>query len=183
MRRIALSAGHSNVKGQDRGAQGNGILEGEETVVFRDLVKLRLEKHGVKVSVDPNSSVTGDTVRLFKKYFSGSDVCIDIHFNSASSPNATGTEVIIPVKYSRYEHDLALALCQIISSTLGIKNRGFKTELQTPRKKLFWMTIPAETVLIETCFLSNLRDVQSYKANKEELANAVGDIIYYWLKK
>ena len=29
MRKIFIGAGHSNVKGKDRGAEGNGYIEGE----------------------------------------------------------------------------------------------------------------------------------------------------------
>ena len=38
MRKIFISAGHSNKQGTDRGASGNGFIEGELTVELRDLI-------------------------------------------------------------------------------------------------------------------------------------------------
>ncbi len=37
-RRLAASAGHSNVPGQDQGAADNGTIEGVETVRIRNRV-------------------------------------------------------------------------------------------------------------------------------------------------
>lgn len=177
-RRIAISAGHSNVQGQDQGAEGNGLIEGVETVKIRNRIKFHLERMGCKVSVDPDSSVTWKTVALFKKYFSARDVVIDLHLNAASSDRATGVEVLIPEKYSDFEHDLATELASEISSRLKIRNRGVKTELQTPRKKLLWMTIPAENILIEFFFISNPHDVSSYLINFDSMCVGTANIIF-----
>lgn len=183
MRRIAISAGHSNVPGQDMGAAGNNLIEGVEAVKIRNKVEQRLEQLGVKVSVDPDNSVTGATVRLFKQFFKGSDVVVDIHLNSVPSTSVTGTEVIIPDNYSDFEKALATDLSKIISSTLGIHNRGVKTEAQTARKKLLWMTIPAENILIECFFISNPSDVNSYHLYGDFMCNAIADVLYKYLQK
>jgi len=162
-RRIAISAGHTNVPGKDRGAVGNKQVEGNLTVEFRDLIKEQLNNWGITVSVDPNSSATGDMVRLFSKYFNGKDIVVDIHFNAAISEEANGTEVLIPASPTDFERDLAYELVREISS-FGFANRGVKSELQSARKKLFFFTVPAETVLIEVCFISNARDMELYQA-------------------
>lgn len=176
-RRIAISAGHSNVPGQDRGAIGNGLIEGVEAVKIRDRVKYYLERVGSKASVDPDSSVTWRTVALFKKYFSDRDIVVDIHLNAAGSEKATGCEVIVPVKYSAFERALADELCTAISVNLKIRNRGVKTEAQTPRKKLLWMTIPSENILIECFFITNPDDVASYTLYFDNMCAAIAGVL------
>jgi len=176
-RRIAASAGHSNVPGQDMGAQGNGIIEGNETVVLRNLIVQEFRNRKEPISVDPDSNVTFKTVALFKQYFGKEDILLDIHFNASSNPKATGCEVLVPAYMDIQERDLATNLVAAVSGVLNISNRGVKTELQSARKKLLWMSIPAITVLLEVCFISNPSDVSKYNAHKEELAKVITNIL------
>lgn len=181
-RRIAISAGHSNTKGRDEGAVGNGYIEGELTVELRQLVYNYILSKGIKCSIDKNDSVTFETVALFKQYFGAEDILIDIHFNSAS-PLATGTETLVPAEYDEFEYSLAYDLSRSISNVLNIKNRGVKTELESARKKLLWMTLKSKTVLIETCFISNKKEIENYIKNKENVARAIGDILIAYTNK
>lgn len=176
-RRIAISAGHSNMHGQDMGAQGNGIIEGIETVSLRNLIVQNFKAKKESVSVDPDSNVTFKTVALFKQYFGSEDILLDIHFNASANPKATGCEVLVPAYMDIHERDLATDLVAAVSGILNIPNRGVKTETQSARKKLLWMSIPAITVLLEVCFISNPTDVKSYFANKEHLAKAITTIL------
>lgn len=184
MRRIALSAGHGNVNRQDMGSIGCGLIEGVENVKIRNRVKYFLETNfGCTVSIDPDDSLTGATVKLFKKYFSGTDIVIDIHLNAAMSMAATGTEVIIPAQYTKFEYDLGAEISAELSKVLGLRNRGVKTELLTPRKKLLWFTIPAETVLIECFFITNRFDVQAYHDNFDKMCHSIAKVIYKYAQK
>lgn len=177
-RRIAISAGHSNVPGKDRGAVGCGLIEGDETVKIRNRVKYHLERLGSKVSVDPDNNVTWQAVALFKKYFSDKDVVIDIHLNAAGSEKATGCEVVIPDKYTDFEYTVANELSTAISSSLKIRNRGVKVESQTARKKLLWMTIPAENLLIECFFITNPDDVASYTLYFDSMCKSIAEVLF-----
>lgn len=176
-RRIAISAGHSNIPGQDMGARGELLTEGTEAVILRNLITDRFKERDEVVSVDPDNFVTGKTVALFKQYFGANDILVDIHFNAATNPSATGCEVLVPAVASEFELSLAKDLSNTISKILGIANRGVKTELQSARKKLLWMTIPGENILIEICFISNNDDVKHYITNKEKLAKAIADLL------
>lgn len=176
MRTIFLSAGHSNVFGQDRGAEGNGYIEGNLAVELRHKIVVELQKRGVMPKTDPDSNVTAKTVSLFKGIVNRSDIALDIHFN-AGPPSATGCEVVIPRIYSKFEYILASELSNIISNTLNIRNRGILTEDRTPRKKLAWMTIPCENVLLEVCFITNVMDMQKYNEKVEQLSFRIADLI------
>ena len=43
MRKIFISAGHSNKSGKDQGAQGNGYIEGQLAVELRNLLVSELK--------------------------------------------------------------------------------------------------------------------------------------------
>jgi len=176
-RRIAISAGHSNLQGKDRGAVSQWMVEGVETVKLRDLVVERFKKLNQKVNTDPNSNVTYQTVALFKKYFDANDIVLDIHFNASTNPNASGTEVIVPNDATNIELAIATELSSNISTLLIIPNRGVISEKNTPRKKLLWMTIPSINILLEVCFLSNERDCMVYELQKERVADTIVDVL------
>lgn len=176
-RRIAISAGHSNVPGQDMGARGTMLTEGTEAAILRNLIVEEFKRRGEAVSVDPDKNVTFQTVALFKQYFKDNDILLDIHFNASTNPKATGCEVLVPAKASAYELSLGAMLSLLVSNVLGITNRGVKTELQSARKKLLWMTIPSETLLLEVCFITNDDDVRKYLANKVALVKEITTLL------
>ena len=89
MRKIFIGAGHSNVKGRDRGASGNGYIEGELNVGFRDKLVAELKQLGANITVDKNDSVFWETIKKFKSLTSSDSIVVDIHFNAAT-PAATG---------------------------------------------------------------------------------------------
>ena len=176
-RKVALSAGHSNQNGKDNGAVYHGRVEGKETVKLRsDLVK-KLKDHGIIANADVDSNVTFETVKLFKEYFGEHDIVIDIHFNASSSPSATGVEVLIPTKYSTMEYAMAVDMASVISYALGIRNRGVKREDESARGKLLFMSINAETILIEICFISNKTDMARYDTNYNKLVDKIAEVI------
>jgi hypothetical protein len=69
-------------------------------------------------------------VAELSKKVSPNDIIIDIHFNSPS-PNTTGTEAFIPFRATVEEKVIAVKVCNTISTTLNIKNRGVKLENQS----------------------------------------------------
>lgn len=182
-RRVALSAGHSNVKGQDMGAVGVFFIEGEETVNLRNKLIEEFNYRNVVVNKDDNSNVTYQTVSLFKKYFGKKDIVVDLHFNASDNKLATGCEVLIPADYSDFEYELASTIASTISKTLGIVNRGVKTELQSARKKLLWMTIPAENILIEVCFITNAKDSSEYLSKRSMLVSDLVEVLTAYKNK
>ena len=177
MRTIFISAGHSNVLGRDRGASGNGFIEGILTVEQRNLIVKELKNLGAKVIIDDNDSILSQTMAFFRNKTTKNCILVDLHWN-ASSPQATGTEVLVPASPTKFENDLATDLSKTISTILNIKNRGVKTELQSARKSLGWMRLTGENILIETCFISNKKDMDSYQKNKEELAKQIASILF-----
>jgi N-acetylmuramoyl-L-alanine amidase len=179
MRTVFLSAGHSNKRGRDMGAVSSWGIEGELTVELRNLLVRELSKLGVKVIVDSDNSVLSETLTFFRNKTTNDCIVIDLHWNAAS-PQATGTEVLVPTNPTKFERDLATKLAQTLSETLGIRNRGVKTEADSHHGRLGWMRLTGENILIETCFISNKTDMDKYQANKEQLAkNLAKDILNF----
>ena len=182
-RNVFLSAGHSNVHGQDMGAEGiNGILEGDLTVELRNSVVKELKLLGQYVSTDPDNYVTKNTVAIINALLESKDIAIDIHFN-AGPEIARGTEVLTPFKSTQVERDLAKILSENIAAVLSTRNRGVKTEADSARKHLMFMTPNCENILIEVCFITNKLDVLIYLTKKDVVGKVIAKCIYDFLTK
>lgn len=191
-RDILLGAGHSNVKGKDRGAinMAKGWIEGELAVEFRDILAMELCVLGATVYVDDNKNVLSESIRWFKTITKTNSIVIDIHWNASSNPKATGTEVLIPAQWSKFELELAEAIASAINRKLKIQKRGVvngstgvKTELESHHGRLGWMKLTGENCLIEMCFITNVTDMQLYQKNKYILARELASVIYEYSTK
>ncbi len=184
MRKIFLSAGHSNRAGRDRGASGNGFIEGELTVELRNLIASELRRLGNVPIVDEDDSILSETIRFFQNKTTSNCIVIDLHWN-ASKPQATGTETLIPSQNTKFERDLAKAFSDVVAATLDIKLRGnhaglsgVRTELESHHGRLGWMRLTGENILLEICFITNSSDMQKYQRNKRELAIGLAKVIF-----
>ena len=181
---IAQSSGHSNVKGKDRGAAGNGYVEGELTVELRDLVEKELDILGAKSTKDKNDTVLSDTLRDFEKKVKEGDIVIDYHWNSAT-PKATGVETLVSDPSTDEEKRLAQKLSQTVADTLGIPLRGnyggykgVKSEKESQHSRLGFLHLKGVNVLLEVCFISNESDMRSYQKNKYVLAKRIAKVLF-----
>lgn len=172
---IAIIAGH---KGKGTGAIGY-LDEGEETIVFRNLLIKELHKLNIPYLYDNQRDDLNTIINMFTPLLSNKDIIIDIHFNSSSDKNTSGTEVFIPSKYNNIEEEIAIKISSIISNILNIKNRGVKTEDKSYHKKLAILrNIPnCINILIEICFCTNKKDCITYNNNKELLAINLAKLI------
>lgn len=180
MRKIFIGAGHSNKVGKDRGAVGNGYIEGELAVELRDLIVSELKKMGIAPIIDENQNILSETITKFKNITSPNSIVLDIHWNAAT-PKATGTEVLIPKEFTTFEKTLAEKIALTISETLGIVkrgNNGVKTEAESHHGRLGWMRLNGENILLEVCFISNESDMIKYQKSKKTLALNIAKILY-----
>ena len=155
-----ISAGHTNVTGQDRGAAGNGFVEGVEAVIIRDALAASLRNRGCSVIEDGADGVSEPlkkAIVLARK----ADVAIEIHFN-AGPPTATGIEVLAKSKHTK----LAQRLAGAIHDATGIKLRGdggWKSDSSGQHHRLGFCE--AGGLIVEMCFISNASDMAAYKNN------------------
>ena len=172
-RKIIISAGHG---GNDPGAVANGYTERDLAIEFRELLVKELLLLGVKPLIDDNKNALKQTLAWLVGKYSSKDILLDIHWNAASS-KARGTEVIVPDNASIFENNFAKNILNVFVSN-GFVNRGVKPESQTARKRLGWMRPPAENILIEMGFITNLLDINLYQNLKYKLAKELALVIY-----
>jgi len=174
MRKIIISSGHGGI---DSGAVAQGYKEADLAIELRDLIVKELNLLGAKAVIDKNSNALKESIAFFKTLLTGKDIAFDIHWNAAT-PQATGTETFIPNDATDFEKRLAREIADDVSTILNIPNRGVKTEAQSARKTLGWMRMTAEEVLLETCFITSTKDMESYQKNKNLLAKTLAKTLF-----
>lgn len=179
MKTLIIGAGHG---GTDSGAVGNGFIERDLAIEFRNLLVADLKKLSLNCIVDPDSNKLVDSLAYFKKYFSTDSINVDIHWNAGPAA-ATGTEVLINTNATPFEKQLGGKIAEAIALILNIKNRGLKTEQDSARGKLGWMHQLGRNYIVEMCFISNKTDMDKYQANKQKLSKAIADILYETVKQ
>lgn len=171
MSRIFLNPGHA--PGADPGAVNNdyGVTEAE---VCRDIGKRLqeyLEESGHEIIVCQQDNLDcGYNSVIGKANDSDADIFVSIHCNSFVNSSACGTETYCYEKGGEGER-LAYAIQFHLVNCLETVDRGVKT---ANFAVLRGTVMPA--VLVETCFISNDRDVQ-YLLNensRKSIARAIG---------
>lgn len=171
---ILVSAGHTNAKGGDQGAAGNGFVEGAEAVKVRDKVAAILRKRGFSVLEDGADGVNDPLAKalvLARKV----DVAIEIHFNSFEKTTATGVEVLAkPAKKA-----LAQRIASGISRETGIAMRGtdggWKSDGSGQHHRLGFCE--AGGLVVELCFISNPQDMRKYSDRFDAVCTAIADAL------
>lgn len=164
---LFISAGHSDT---DPGAVGNGHTEADIVTKFRDMVADELEGR-VKFDTDGRR---GQNLPLSKAIDMAArhDVAVEFHCNAFSSPAATGVETLS----AGHDYPLGEALCEAISDTMGIANRGAKGEASGQHSRLGFIS-RGGGIIVELFFISNPNDVAAYFRHKQALAQAVARVL------
>lgn len=158
----------------DPGAVGNGTTEHSEMLSVNSLLVTTTkwtdatDKFGLTVN-DNLYNITNNVNRVTN----ASNTNISNHMN-AFNGKATGVEVWYYLGDQK-GYQLANKLSSVISSALGLSNRGPKatTDLYVVRETV------GTTVLIEWCFIDNAYDMKQYRANKNKAINAVLNVLGY----
>ncbi len=181
-----ISAGHCSLHGPnyDPGAPGtNGRLEAIETVILRDAVIAAIKERGfTDIVQDLNSE---NRFQYFKRIHPGEgSVVVEFHFNCGTA-TATGTEALVAVDATDLDKAMAAELASVTAATLGIRNRGVKSEALTRHKRLGLMRESGIVALVEVCFITNAADMRGYDTYFQRLVQQYADIIirYDWMIK
>lgn len=187
MRKIFLSAGHSNVPGRDRGASGNGFFEGNEAARIVERVDFYLRKmYGLEVESCYGDTVLADVLKKWKDKTDATALVSEWHFNSAG-PTVRGTETFVPDNATELECQLAFCLSHVAHVELGTPKRGnFKSylgvrpERESARRKLGWMTLSGVNVLPEVEFISHTEGMKTYDEKFEDYCTSCAVVIYHF---
>lgn len=171
---ILVSAGHTNVPGKDRGAAGNGLIEGDlatrlRDTVARDIRARRPEYIVLEDGADGVNDPLTKAVALAKK----ADVAVEFHWN-AGPKTATGIEVLSKPKHKK----LAQELAQAIAKATGLKVRGsggWKSDSSGQHHRLAFCE--AGGLIVEVCFISNPDDVTAYVKNFAQVSRNLAAVL------
>lgn len=168
---IYISAGHHN---HDSGAIGiNGRQENKETIKLRDRI-LQYIKPGYRVITDSDQETLSQYLRRIDP--GDGSVVLELHFDSYNG-QASGTTALYMTGAPKESIIFAAELTQMVSSTLGITNRGAKSEADSARGRLGLVHEDGITALLEICFIDNASDMAKYDANIDQLASGVARLL------
>jgi N-acetylmuramoyl-L-alanine amidase len=173
-KKILISAGHTNIKGLDRGAAGLGYVEGVEAVLIRDAVAAKLRELGHTVVED---GFDGDNQPLTKALalVAGTDVAVEIHFNAFSKPAANGCEVLAKPAQA----PIARRIAGAINASTGISLRGgdggYKPSNSGQHHRLAFCERGG--LIVEIGFITSVGDMTSYKNNFDAMCTALAAAI------
>lgn len=175
MRKVIITAGHN---GPGTGASSPLMDEGAEAIRLRDLLTEELKQRGILATNDSNTEKTAGVIGWIKRIFTPNDLLIEIHFNSSTSTQSTGTETFIQAAPTYLEKSLASSISTVAANVLMIKNRGVKFPRQSHHSKIGVLDdTQVHAVLWEVCFLNNPRDVAQYTGNAKRLAREIAHVI------
>ena len=165
---IFLNVGHDLYK--DRGVIHNGIIENEEAMKIRDLLKPLLEKH-FKVYCVPDQFGLQESVKWVnggaQKLNDG--LALSLHLNSNGGKGAECFYYDWSLKGKGMAKKLIDKYCEIT----GFRNRGAKPDRKSRVKSLWWIkkTNPW-ALLLEMCFIDNSGDMKIF-SDHQKIAQAI----------
>ncbi|MGL5749023.1 MAG: N-acetylmuramoyl-L-alanine amidase [Paraclostridium sp.] len=165
--KILITYAHTE-KGKGTGAIGH-INESKESRILSDEVVSILKDMGHDVTVKgvmESSNYLKELCDFENK--SKYDVSVQTHFNSYGSPIANGTETFY---YSSSSKGREIASRVNNKLKQLFVDRGIKTG-----NDLYWIrNTKNPAILIETCFVSNQRDCDIYRANLRKIAILISE--------
>lgn len=172
---IFCSAGH-NPKGikTDPGAVANGYREADLNIEIRDLVTKELTAAGAKFITDVDSETLAQYLGRIQT--GTGSVVLEFHFDAATG-TASGSTAIVEAEADRLDKLFAKEIVDACAGTLGIKNRGVKSEADTHRGRLGLMREDGIICLLEVGFIDNTGDMAAFQAKKVALAKAIAPIL------
>lgn len=178
--KIMLDPGHGQY--ENRGYIGKRWKhEGTGNWYFSRLLMAELQKYGFIVGTTRPKITDNPGLEARGRMAKGYDLFISLHTNAT---RGTGTEIWEDV--NQKAPNLAYRLCETISKTLGIRNRGIKHRYY---KGDDWYGVLRANkanggMLIEHCFHDTLSDVKVYEEKAEILAKEMAKTIaIYYGKK
>lgn len=163
MRQIVITAGHSNA---DPGAKNGVVTEAHVVTDFRNLVAFYLTQSNAEFTTDGVGSENLPLGQAIKLITPGA-LAVEFHCNAFTNPAATGVETLSQER----DKPAGTRLCAVVADTLGIVNRGAKSEGSGQHSRLGF--VRAGGIILELFFISNPEDLRRYLDKKWVLAREV----------
>lgn len=163
--KLAICAGHSD---SSAGAFANGHSERDLMTQFRDIVARKLRERGHTVWTDGDKGRNlplKDAVGLIRT----ADLGVEFHTNAGSAA-ARGVETFSLPRHKALSQSLSQAIAAVLDTTVR-GEQGWKDQKDSQHKSL--AVVNAGGLLVETFFLTNKQELDSYLARYWLVAEAV----------
>lgn len=188
---IAIEAGHGYNSKTGQGDPGaiayDGKAEATRTMELTNILKNKLEQKGYEVVLvrEGNYAMSlGEKQRKMNEI--SPNLSLSIHFNSAKSPQATGSEVLCNKKsIDIYGENFAMDMAKAMANKQGITNRGVTHVGEgNGERRLYTRSnrINSANLLLEVCFTSNENETKNYDNIKYKVADSIVDTIVRYVK-
>lgn len=180
---VCVTAGHSNTGKIDSGAVttvvGKLVKEADLAVKLRNAILHYLQQDkSITTRCDGYSTVNlelKEAIKLIK----GSDVAVEIHFNSSTNKTANGVECIALPKDKTLAQNLSKAVTKVTGSRLR-GTEGFITQEDSERGKLGYVN--AGGCILEVSFLSNDQELETFNQKYWLIAKSVSEVLIDYVK-
>ena len=177
---ITNTAGHSE---KDSGAvtkkDGKLIKEADLAVKLRNAILHYLQQDKEITTRCDGYGQTNLELKEAIKLIKGSDVSLEVHFNSSTNKTANGVECIALPKDKVLAQKLSAAVSKVTGSRLrGVG--GFITQEDSARGKLGY--INAGGLILEVSFLSNSSELQTFEEKYWLIAKEVAQVLIDYVK-
>lgn len=180
-----IDIGHG---GTDTGATGNGLVEKDLNLKAGLSLRDFLNKFDADVRTTRDSDITLSSdarVALVKAF--NPDLCISVHHNAASTPDARGAEVI-NAYYDQRDDKLANSILNNLEA-IGMPKRSTYTRLNSRGQDWYFMirriwNNNTQAIIVEGGFVTNKADADMLKSDNYLMseANAIGIAVADYMK-
>ncbi len=180
---ITVTSGHSNTGKIDSGSVttvgGKLIKEADMAMLLRNTILYYLQQDKDIITRCDGYNQTNLPLREALKLIDGSDVAVEVHFNSSNNKTANGVECIALPKDKTLAQNLSKAVAKVTGSRLrGID--GFITQEDSLRGKLGY--INAGGLILEVSFLSNATELKAFEEKYWLIGKAVAEVLIDYVK-
>lgn len=162
---ILLISGHG---ANDCGAVGYGVEREETRRVTNRLAEL-LKTYMNVVTYPQNRNAYDDVYNgCFQVSLANIDYVFEVHFNSSDNPTANGTEVwVTPMENgTSVEQHIVNKLASVGFTNRGVKSEYFAVITHCKNRGV-------SSALVETCFISNKADMDTYNTKFNSVCSAM----------
>ncbi len=168
---IVLTAGHSHT---DPGAVAGGYTEADLMLDLRDLTAELLRDMGHVVIEDGRDGENLPLRHAISLIEQGA-LALELHVNAHHNPTARGVEAISLPGRRNFSRRLAQAVADVLGTRVR-GDQGWIDQSQSARGRLGYVN--AGGVILETFFISNPHERQSYFARLPDVAQAIADVVH-----
>lgn len=159
IKRVILNPGHG-LNNATNGVYDPGAVSDrfEEATIVRSISNAVAVMHtnGFVVLVTPLALSLGAVVRWINDQYRPGDFVLSIHMNAGGG---TGTEALYADNAPSERSMQAAMLSVAVASRLGLRDRGAKSDVESPRGRLAILRdTKAPAVLVEMGFIDNAND-------------------------